>query len=70
MTTQTAGKWRLVISEPYPMFCHLYYDGMQLKMDYGPGFTHKDLRDLQYIVECAIVDCRNRMPPSNKHEMD
>jgi len=41
-----------------------------MTMEYGPGFSHEDLRDLQYVVERAILECRDKLPPSHKHEMD
>lgn len=60
-----AGEWEIEVSQPYPCWCQLKIDGNNVLR-----FTHKELRDLEYVVGRAIFEARNLMPDSHKKELD
>lgn len=62
-----AGKWKLTHWKGgYPVWCQLSYGDVEVVVT----IHHKDLRDLQYVVDRAIKECRDELPESHKHEMD
>lgn len=62
----SAGKWEIKVSQGgHPAWCELRLNDVTLARVH-----HEELRDLEYAVSRAIVECRNALPPSHKHEMD
>lgn len=62
-----AGKWSIKVSTGgYPVWCRLFYEGKQIAY----GIHHKDLRDLQYTINRAILAARDALPETYKDEMD
>lgn len=62
-----AGKWALKHwTGGHPVWCQLEYEGQEI----AHGIHHRDLRDLQYVIERAILEVRNELPPNYKHEID
>lgn len=65
----SAGKWQIEVGQPHPCW---------VKITYGPphadqfihSIHHKDLRDLEHAVNRAILEARDLLPESHKHEMD
>lgn len=61
----SAGDWRIEVSEPYPAWSEVFFEGKSLVRVH-----HRDLRDLEYAVKRAILETRGKLPESSKHEMD
>ncbi len=61
MTTFTAGKFTLEISEPYPMWITIATGNYVLR-----GFTHRDLVDLRHVVDRAIAEAERKHPGETK----
>lgn len=63
----SAGKWSLTHWDGgHPVWCQLYYDGAEIL----GGINHRELRDLHYAIGRAILECRDALPATHKHEMD
>jgi len=62
----SAGKWKIeTMTGGHPIFCEVSFNGeIIIKV------RHPELRDLEYAVKRAIVECRNALPEHYKHEMD
>lgn len=61
-----AGKWGIKISHGgHPVWCEIHFAGTEIVRVH-----HTELRDLEYAVKRAILECRDELPLSHKHEMD
>lgn len=56
----SAGKFKIEISSPYPVWCTLKYDGLEIR------FHHKELSDLKYAVEKAMQEARSILGPDRE----
>lgn len=62
----SAGNWKIAPwSGGYPVWCELHYNDKELIRVH-----HKDLRDLEFAVKRAILECRDILPETYKQEMD
>jgi hypothetical protein len=61
-----AGDWKIeTMTGGHPVWCEISYGGsMFCKV------RHTQLRDLEYAIKRAILECRDALPDSYKHEMD
>jgi hypothetical protein len=60
------GPWNISIWDgAHPAWCELSYLGKAIAR-----VDHRELRDLEYIVQRAIHEARESLPDSHKHEMD
>jgi hypothetical protein len=59
------GKWNIEVSGPYPCWCRITYDDQEIH-----SVRHTELRDLEYALQRAIKECRDRLPPNDKSEID
>lgn len=61
-----AGDWKIdTWKGGYPVWCEISYgDSKFVKI------RHTELRDLEYAVRRAILECRDGLPENYKHEMD
>lgn len=62
--TFTAGKWKIVLSAPWPSWVRLFFDGEPMRDKSGPN--HNDLLDLQYIVNRAVDASRELIDKDSK----
>lgn len=60
-----AGNWEIKVSEPYPAWAEVCFEGKSLVRVH-----HRDLRDLEYAVKRAILEARDKMPETHRHELD
>lgn len=62
----SAGNWKIKTWKGgYPVWCEIELDEKVIAK-----IRHTDLRDLEYAVKRAILECRNGLPDNYKHEMD
>jgi hypothetical protein len=61
----SAGIFRIKVSSPYPVWCHLTVEGVEVKRQ----FSHRDLSDLLYCVQKAMHEARLALPESDRHEV-
>lgn len=59
-----AGKFELKLTDPYPVWCVLMHRGEAIVR-----FPHTELADLQFIVQRAMVEARQKLPDSDKEEV-
>lgn len=63
----SAGKWEITHWKGgHPVWCQIHHNGVEVLQ----GVHHKDLHDLKYTVERAILEVRAELPEPYKHEMD
>lgn len=58
------GKWEIEVSEPYPCWCRITYDGQEIY-----GIRHGELLDLEYAVQRAIREVYGKLPERDRHEI-
>jgi len=63
----SAGKWKLIIGKVATQFGASF---LTKAKEILHGIHHKELHDLQYVVERAIKECRDELPEPFKHEID
>lgn len=51
MTEFTAGGWKITLSQPWPRQINLFWEDAALD---GGYFDHRDLLDLQYVINRAV----------------
>jgi hypothetical protein len=59
-----AGKFQVDVSDPYPVWCVLKYRGEAVAR-----FSHKELSDLRYAVEKAMLEARAQLPKVDQWEV-
>lgn len=53
------GDWSIDLSNPWPMWVTISFKGNEIEFPgAGTGPTHKDLRDLAYAIERAMICAR------------
>jgi hypothetical protein len=61
-----AGEWEFKVwSGGWPVTTEIHFKGEEIAR-----VRHTELRDLEYVVKRAILECRDALPESCKHEMD
>lgn len=56
-----AGNFSIMVADPYPCWCELRYcNGERIR------FSHRELRDLKYVVDCAIQDAMLKLKEDAK----
>jgi len=62
--TIKAGDFEISVGDPYPISCNLYYNGEEIAF-----ITHKDLSDLEYIIQKAKKECIMKLPVNRSMEV-
>lgn len=52
----SAGKFEIIVSTPYPAWCHLFVDGAEVAR-----FHHRDLADLEHATKQAMKEARHAL---------
>ncbi len=60
-----AGNWSISVSEPYPVWIGVSYQGRELVR-----VRHDELRDLEYAIGRAVMEARAKLPLHAKDEME
>lgn len=63
MKERSAGKWRIALSPPYPIWITISFDGESVF-----NGKHEDLRDLEYIIARAREDAKHMLGEKDAHE--
>jgi len=62
--TIKAGDFEISVGDPYPISCFLYYKGEEIAF-----INHKDLSDLEYIIQKAKKECFMKLSDDRKMEV-
>ena len=57
VTTYTAGKFSIEVSQAHPVWCQLIYDGHSLERN----IRHDELADLQHVLSRAIAEAKRNL---------